>query len=134
VTGHVSEAEGSFDIVTGVTSECAVQCPMGVCPTNPTCAGAPANTYSLQLNTKPFTTQTCNGSPNPGNCQGWEQFIYPSSGGGSIQYWLENYGPAGTACPTPRGATCVNGEAFSDGWCPFQFTPPQVRFIAWSTQ
>ena len=27
VTGHITEAEGSFDRVTGVTSECAVQCP-----------------------------------------------------------------------------------------------------------
>jgi hypothetical protein len=63
-TGHVSEAQGSFDAGTVVSSECTVQCPMGVCPTNPTCAGAPANTYSLQLNTKPFTTQTCNGCRN----------------------------------------------------------------------
>jgi hypothetical protein len=91
------------------------------CPTNPTCTGAPANEYSLQLNTKPFTTQTCNASPNPAGCQGWEQFVYPSSGGGFIQYWLENYGPAGTACPTPTSANCQAGVQ-SDGWCPFSFT------------
>ena len=57
------QAEGSFDSVTGVTS-----------------AGA----YTLQLNTAPFSTSACSGSPNPANCQGWEQFVYPSSGGGLI--------------------------------------------------
>jgi hypothetical protein len=122
VTGHVSESEGSFDPGTVVSSECAVQCPNGVCPTNPTCTSAPADTYSLQLNTKPFTTQTCNTSPAPASCQGWEQFVYSSSGNGFIQYWLLNYGPAGTACPTPRGASCQQGQSFSDGWCPFSFT------------
>ena len=134
VTGDMTTgAEGSFDPGTVVSGECAVQCPpqkgAPVCPTNPTCTGAHANEYSLQLNTQPFTTQTCNGSPAPGGCQGWEQFIYTSSGsgGGFIQYWLENYGPAGTACPTPRGASCVSdptqAKVFTDGWCPFSSTP-----------
>ena len=49
--------------------------------------------------------------------------MYSSSNSGSIQYWLENYGPPGTQCPTPRGASCVAGSASIDGWCPFQFTP-----------
>lgn len=106
VTGHISESEGSFDSVTGVTSESS--------------SNGTANAYSLQLNTEPFTTQTCNGSPDPGKCFGWEQFVYSStSGDGFIQYWLLNYGPGGTACPTPRGASCVQGESESDGWCPF---------------
>ncbi len=124
VTGFITEAEGSFDSVTGVTGECAVQCPNQVCPANPSCTGAPANEYSLQLNSKPFNTSTCAGSqPVAGHsCVGWEQWVYPSSGGGSIQYWLEFYGPAGTACPKPRGAACVAGFASTDGWCPFQFT------------
>ncbi|MFZ1010891.1 MAG: VWD domain-containing protein [Candidatus Sulfotelmatobacter sp.] len=129
VTGHISEAEGSFDSVNGVTSECAVQCPNQVCPVNPSCTGQPANSYSLQLNSKIFDTQTCAGSSpvttwtiTGGKCQGWEQFVYSSSNSGSIQYWLENYGPPGTQCPTPRGASCVAGGASSDGWCPFQFT------------
>src|SRR5260370_18438552 len=66
VTGHITEAEGSFDSVSGVTSECAVQCPSQVCPANPSCT-APTNQYSLQLNPKPFPTTTCSGSqPVPG--------------------------------------------------------------------
>lgn len=129
VTGHITEAEGSFDNVNGVTSECAVQCPSQVCPANPSCTGQPANSFSLQLNSRIFDTQTCNGS-NPvstwtltgGKCQGWEQWVYSSSNSGSIQYWLENYGPPGTQCPTPRGASCQVGSASTDGWCPFQFT------------
>jgi hypothetical protein len=131
VTGHITEAEGSFDNVNGVTSECAVPCDpvTGVCPTNPSCTGQPANSYSLQLNSKIFDTQTCSGSspvapwaPTGGKCQGWEQFVYSSSNSGSIQYWLEDYGPPGSQCPTPRGASC-GGGASTDGWCPFQFTP-----------
>ncbi len=133
VTGHIIEAEGSFDSVTGVSSECDVPCDPStdVCPVNPSCstAGATPNSFSLQLNSKIFDTQTCNGSspvatwtPTGGKCQGWEQFVYSSSNSGSIQYWIENYGPPGTQCPTPRGAACVVGGASTDGWCPFQFT------------
>jgi hypothetical protein len=97
VTGHISQAEGSFDSVTGVTS---------------------TNAYSLQLNTDFFSTSACSGSPNPATCSGWEQFVYPSSGGGFIQYWLINYGPTGTLCPTPRHTSC-GGFVYSDGWCEF---------------
>jgi hypothetical protein len=104
VTGDISQAEGSFDSVTGVTS---------------------TNAYSLQLNTAPFQTNTCAGSPGGigGGCQGWEQFVYESSGSSFIQYWLLTYGPAGTMCPMPRGANCQPGFSSSDGWCPFQFSP-----------
>jgi hypothetical protein len=103
VTGHISEAEGSFDNVTGVTS---------------------TNSYSLQLNTAPFQTSTCAGSPGGigGGCQGWEQFVYESSGSSFIQYWLLTYGPAGTLCPTPRHVGCAANSSYNDGWCPFQFT------------
>jgi len=101
VTGHITLSEGSFDSVTGVTS-----------------TGA----YTLQLNTAPFTTSTCSGSPAPASCQGWEQFVYESSGGGFIQYWLLQYGPAGTSCPTPRHSGCAANSSYNDGWCPFQFT------------
>lgn len=125
VTGHITEADGSFDTVSGVTNECQVPCnsTTDVCPASPTCtmAGAIANSYSLQLNSRPFNTSTCSASPTPAVCQGWEQFVYPSSGGGSIQYWLEHYGPTGTMCPTPRGASCVAGFASTDGWCPVAF-------------
>jgi hypothetical protein len=118
VTGHISEAEGSFDTVTGVTSECTVACPGGTCPANPTCPTSTSQ-YSLQLNTEFFTTTTCGTPGNPG-CLGWEQFVYEGGGGsGFIQYWLVNFGPTGTACPTPRGANCALGGVWSDGWCPF---------------
>lgn len=127
VTGAIVLAEGSFASVTPITSECSVPCDPStdVCPTSPSCSmsGAVANDYSLQMNTAPFTTKTCSGSPASTSppCQGWEQFVYPGSGGGSIQYWLLNYGPSGTQCPTPRGASCVSGFVSTDGWCPFQF-------------
>jgi hypothetical protein len=119
VTGHLSESEGSFDSVAGVTSECAVPCPGGICPVNPTCAlaGATPNAYSLQLNTEFITDTTaapCNLSPTPASCQEWEQFVYDTSGSGFIQYWLITYGPAGTSCPSsPAGLPA---------WSPFQFT------------
>ena len=128
VTGAIAVAEGSFASVTPITSECSIPCndANDVCPTNPTCtiSGAVANDYSLQMNTAPFTTNTCSGSPASTSpaCQGWEQFVFPASGGGSIQYWLLNYGPAGTQCPSPRGASCVSGYSSTDGWCPFQFS------------
>ena len=84
----MSAAEGSYDSVTGVTSESGL-----VGGTGP----AVANAYSLQLNTKPFTTSVCSGSPNAG-CRGWQQFLYSSRtvGGIFIQYWLLRYN---AACP-----------------------------------
>jgi len=128
LTGAISQAEGSFVNATPVTSECSVPCDPSddVCPVNPSCtttAGAVDNDYSLQLNTAPFTTHTCSGSPASTSpaCQGWEQFVFPAGGGGQIQYWLLNYGPAGTECPSPRGASCVPGGVSTDGWCPYQF-------------
>jgi hypothetical protein len=125
-SSHVSEAEGSFDSVTGVTSECAVACPNQVCPANPSCTGAPANAYSLQLNTEAFVDTAapspCSTSPTPASCKEWEQFVYDTTGSGFIQYWLITYGPAGTSCPTPRSGLCALGIPQTDGWCPFQFT------------
>ena len=86
VTGSISAAEGSFDSVTGVTSEIG--------------AGV-ANAYSLQLNTQFFQTTTCSGAANPSKCLGWEQFVFanspPSAGSAFIQYWLLNYA---TTCPS----------------------------------
>jgi hypothetical protein len=54
-----------------------------------------ANTYSLQLNTQPFSTtaQNCNTIPS---CQGWQQFVYSTTGKVFMQYWLLGYGPK---CP-----------------------------------
>ena len=86
VTGSISAAEGSFDSVTGVTSESDD----GV-----------ANEYSLQLNTQFFTTMTCNSAADPSKCLGWEQFVFanlpPRAGFAFIQYWLLGYA---TTCPS----------------------------------
>jgi VCBS repeat protein len=81
VTGHISEAIGSFDSVTGVTSVTDPNAPSG---------------FSLQLNSNRFTTPACNGSLNPTTCRGWQQFVYSNSGVAFIQYWLIGYN---TTCP-----------------------------------
>jgi hypothetical protein len=81
VTGHISEAIGSFDSVTGVTS---VTDPNGV------------SGFSLQLNANFFTTPACNGAAAPSACRGWQQFVYSNSGSAFMQYWLINYD---TTCP-----------------------------------
>ncbi|WGM37699.1 VWD domain-containing protein [Caulobacter sp. NIBR1757] len=95
VTGLMNGATGSYDSVTGVTSETGQVGGMGP---------QVANAYSLQLNTRPFTSPVCAASPNPG-CQGWQQFLYSSGYGTFIQYWLLRYN---TACPA--------------GWTTFQFS------------
>jgi len=86
VPNLITGATGSFSSITGVTSE------SGDVGGNPPAA---ANTFSLQLNSKPFSTTLCNGSPNQ-FCQGWQQFIYSNSGVAFIQYWLLYYN---TTCP-----------------------------------
>jgi hypothetical protein len=111
VTGHISQAEGSFDSVTGVSSESN--------------SNGIANSYSLQLNTNHLLKEkACSTAPDS-NCFGWEQFVYDSSGSTQIQYWLINWGPKGancsqpgTSCPQPQGASCRQGFASTDGWCP----------------
>jgi len=135
-TGPISEAEGSFDSMSNVTSECMVQCPNQICPANPSCTGQISNAFSLQLNTDTFTgTSVCNSSTLKGNattpCEGWEQFVYGQPGtcsgcidGAFIQYWIINWGPPGTSCPSPAAsaATCnANGGVVSGQWCAFQF-------------
>jgi len=104
VTGLMSGATGSFTTVAGVTSE--------------TGAGV-ANTYSLQLNSRPFVSPVCAGRAG---CQGWEQFIYSNKGAVSastfIQFWLLNFGAACLAGWTPFGASC-----YKDG--PAVAVPPQ---------
>jgi hypothetical protein len=64
--------------------------------------GQVADTYSLQINTAPFTTTVCGGTAG---CKGWQQFIYSSSNQMIfIQYWLLRF-----------NATCPSG------WNTFQF-------------
>lgn len=91
-SGHITQAIGHFENVTNVTSE-----------SGPIANAGPsiANTYTLQINTDFFTGSTaCAGSPNPGGCSGWEQWIFwntgTSQGSASMQYWLINYN---TTCP-----------------------------------
>ena len=104
VTGHMSEAVGSFDSVTGITSETG---------TNPyTGATKVPNVYTLQLNSNFFTTSTCNGATNPSQCQGWQQFVYASdntSPSAFMQYWLLSYG---SKCPS--GWTSFQGGCYTN--------------------
>jgi hypothetical protein len=93
VPGLAAEAVGSFDAVSGVTSEVG---------------GGTANAYTLQLNTQFFPTVTC--SSGASGCVGWEQFVFlndapPSVGLLFIQYWLLGYG------------TCPSGWMSADGYC-----------------
>ena len=80
-------------------------------------AGAPlANTFTLQLNTQYFATQSCSGSSNPTSCLGWQQFIYETSSNSVfIQYWLLSYGsncPASWGHPPGDNSDCfVNSPA-----------------------
>ncbi len=96
IAGQISEATGSFDSVTGVTSETGQVNGTGK---------QVANTFSLQLNTNFFSgSPTCNGAAHPSSCQAWEQFVYSNAGAAFIQYWLIGY-----------NATCPSGwNTFSD--------------------
>ncbi|MFZ1689046.1 MAG: hypothetical protein WAU70_16615, partial [Flavobacteriales bacterium] len=105
-SGHISSATGSFDSVTGVTSETGLNGG----------AGSPvANSYSLQLNTD-FFPSTVAGSA--AGCRGWEQFLYSNNGTAGntgrafIQYWLIDFGP------TSPGTGWIQGPApsFTTSW------------------
>src|ERR1700692_979228 len=89
VSGHISEAVGSFDSVTGVTSESG---------TGPFSG---PNAFTLQLNSNFFASPACSGAANPSNCRGWQQFIYANVSCphcAFIQYWLLGFGS--TNCPS----------------------------------
>jgi len=87
----ISWAHGSFDSVTGVTSETDSRT-------------GNSDTFSLQLNSEFFATSAspCQGAPNH-TCTGWQQFLFSTSGCTNstacvfMQYWLLNYGPT---CPS----------------------------------
>ena len=99
-TGFISSATGSFDSVTGVTSESG---PIG------NSGPSIANAYTLQLNTDMFASTACAGSPNP-SCKGWQQFVFENNGSiarAYIQYRLIRY-----------NATCPSGAS----WNQFSFT------------
>jgi len=81
-SNSILSAEGSFNSVTGVTSEES---------------NGNRNSFSLQLNTNILVTTTCSSSPHPAGCHGGVQFVYDSSANHAlIQYWLTNYG---NSCP-----------------------------------
>jgi Bacterial Ig-like domain (group 3) len=106
--GIITVAEGSFMSATGLASE------------TDSLDGL-ANSFSLQLNSRPFQNTTtknlCSGAATPSACQGWVQFVYSNnsppgfcSACGGIQYWLVPYG--GATCPT--GWTPDVGDCFQN--------------------
>jgi len=100
-TGSISWAQGLFPSVTGLKSEkdVAVKKGVGTRPDEP-------NTYSLQLNTKPFATPACNG------CNGWQQFIYHSGTDVIlIEYWLLHYSQCASGWKPANGSCMMNSVA-----------------------
>jgi hypothetical protein len=102
VSGLISTTVGSFDSVSGVTSETG---------TNPyTGQTNDPNVYTLQLNSNFFTgSPACSG----GSCLAWEQFVYESNEtfpGAFMQYWLINY--SGTC---PEAWSTYGGDCYTNG-------------------
>ena len=101
----IYSAIGSFDSVTGVTSENGQ-----VNNTGPSVPDA----FSLQLNTQTFhQTPLCSGRPI--GCAGWQQFVYINDCGGGgcvfIQYWLLNYGqPCPDTSWIPNSGSCYKNS------------------------
>ena len=119
VTGHVSFAEGEFQDVTGVKSEYVLKRKHHI-----------ANVYSLQLNTQFFSTVSCAnlGSPDPQNCVGWEQFAYDTGPpvGLFIEYWLADFGPGGTKCPSGWHKLFAKTQNEVDCWINSALIPTPV--------
>lgn len=117
--GHVSLAEGDFQNVTGVKTEYVVKRKHHI-----------ANVYSLQLNTQFFTTESCAklGSPDPQDCVGWEQFAYDTGPpvGVFIEYWLADFGPGGTQCPSHWHKLFVQTQNEVDCWINSSLIPTPV--------
>jgi hypothetical protein len=113
VTGAVSLAQGGFQDITGVKREYARHGKQRI-----------PNLYSLQLNTQFFTTESCKnlGSPDPSQCLGWEQFAYDTeqtsgyTAGLFIEYWLVNFGPLGTSCPSGWNTFVFTGSSAVNCW------------------
>ena len=103
-SGFITQAIGSFDSLTNVTSESG---------TIGNAGPAVANAYTLQLNTDFFTSTACSTSPNAG-CRGWAQYVFENnnvSHRAFIQYWLVNYQavcPAGWQTFPPAPAAPVH--------------------------
>jgi hypothetical protein len=102
----ISEAIGSFPVVTGVTSVKSVENPEFGC-----CGENGKNSYTLQLNSYFFTSKACNGQSD---CAGWEQFVYENPPGSSegqlfIQDWLVPTGSNSVKCPSGKGWESADG-------------------------
>jgi hypothetical protein len=98
--GTITLTEGSFNSVTPGTTESG--------------AGT-TDSFSLQLNSRPFTTSVCGAIVG---CQGWVQFVFANNTPSPfctcifVQYWLLSWGT--TACPTgwqQEGVDCVTNGA-----------------------
>jgi hypothetical protein len=122
VSGHVSFAEGGFHDVTGVKSEYVVKR-----------KHHRANVYSLQLNTQFFSTEACKslGSPYPKKCFGWEQFAYDTGRpvGVFIEYWLADFGPLGTKCPSGWHKYVAKAQGEVNCWINSHLLPTPVEPI-----
>ncbi len=102
VAGTISEATGSFGNVSPGITETGQVYGQG---------SQVANTFTLQLNTSPFSTPKCTGS-----CEGWQQFIYDThTNTVFMQYWLLNYGTS--KCPSnwwAYGSDCYTNSPDSE--------------------
>ncbi|HEX9091414.1 MAG TPA: hypothetical protein VF831_07980 [Anaerolineales bacterium] len=106
VPGTISSTTGSFDSVTGLTSETGNKFSSDCSSYIPDVR----NTFTLQLNTNVFSTTVSGCDQHPG-CKGWQQFVYSNSGKLYIQNWLIDYGPP---CPkdwTSFGDDCYSGSS-----------------------
>ncbi len=105
VPGTISTATGSFDSVTGLTSETGNKFSSDCSSYIPDVR----DTFALQLNTNVFSTTVSGCDQHPG-CKGWQQFVYSNSGKVYIQSWLIDYG---TPCPndwSSFGDDCYSGS------------------------
>jgi hypothetical protein len=87
VSGHLSSVVGTFGTVStrGETGQRNGTGPQV------------ANTYSLEINAKPFMSPLCHVAGTPSACRGWQQFLYSATQNRVfIQYWLEQYN---ATCP-----------------------------------
>jgi hypothetical protein len=106
VGSAITDAQGTFAAVTGVTSE------------YDSVTGYSDN-FSLQLNTGWFSSPACSGAQSP-NCKGWQQFVYENNLGNSgasvvfMQYWLISYNTDNSTCPSGwavDGHNCVRNSS-----------------------
>jgi hypothetical protein len=135
-SGFISSAEGSFQLITGVTGVNGVSGEVNRTPP------AVSNVFMLQINSQSpvnssdgatFFTPACSTAPNgPAGCSGWQQFLFSQTQGpapGSnqqsvsgapgttpgvfIEYWLYGYG---SPCPTLPAWAPAQGNPLSTLW------------------